>query len=172
MLFYERSEAFEPVDQAATPIPYSSQATSEAMLPQAQQATAMQPQEASPRQSQQGISEQPQAGSPSQPQQGLTGQTQEDGSKQFSDAVMLAQGQQSPVRAESVSEQPHPAPSDTQDEDRSTLQGSPQLLHSSTSPAGTLAPLSNVSPLKVCFCHAATVSEQGQRQLDYLGAGC
>ena len=141
MLFYERSESLEPVDQFPAPTSAPSQGPAETDVPSQESASVQsKDQLATPNQSQQ----------VSLPQEGSTGHTQEGGSLQSPDVIMV----QTPAELETAIERTQSAPAEAQDGDLPTVPASPMVLQTSPSPAATPheggpAQLSSLSPLKV-----------------------
>jgi hypothetical protein len=141
MLFYERSESLEPVDQSPAPTSAPSQGPAETDVPSQKSASVQsKDQQATPNQSQQ----------VSPPQEGSTGHTQEGGILQSPDVVMA----QPPGDLEAAIEYGQSAPAEAQDGDLPTVPASPMVLQTSQSPAATPSgggpvQLSSLSPLKV-----------------------
>ena len=141
MLFYERSESLEPVDQFPAPISAPSQGPAETDVPSRESAFVQSKDElATPNQSQQ----------VSLPQEGSTGHTQEGSSLQSPDVIMV----QTPADLETAIQRTQSAPAEAQDGDLPTVPASPMVLQTSPSPAATPrkggpAQLSSLSPLKV-----------------------
>ena len=140
MLFYERSESLEPVDQFPAPTSAPSQGPAETVPPQESASVQFIDQLATHHQSQQ----------VSPPQEGSTGHTQEGASLQSHDVIMLHM----PPDLEAATESTQSAPAEAQDGDLPTVPASPMVLQTSPSPAATPwkggpAQLSSLSPLKV-----------------------
>ena len=140
MLFYERSESLEPVDQFPAPTSAPSPGPAETVPSQESASVQSLDQLATPHHSQQ----------VSPPQEGSTGHTQEGGSLQSPDVIML----HTPPDLETAIESTQSAPAEAQDGDLPTVPASPTVLQTSPSPAATPrkggpAQLSSLSPLKV-----------------------
>ncbi len=144
MLFYERSESLEPVDQFPAPTSAPSHRPAETGVPSQESASVQsKDQLATPNQSH-----------PLPQQEGSTGHTQEGGSVQSPDVSMV----QAPTDLETAVERTQPAPAEAQDDDLPTVPASPVVLQTSLSPAATPckggpAQLSSLSPLKVLPIH-------------------
>ena len=144
MLFYERSESLEPVDQVPAPTSAPSQGPAETVPSQESASVQSMDQLAAPHQSQQ----------VSAPQEGSTGHTPEGGSLQSPDVIML----HIPPDLETATESTQSAPAEAQDGDLPTVPASQMVLQTSPSPAATPrkggpAQLSSLSPLKVLPIH-------------------
>ncbi len=143
MLFYERSETLEPVDQFPAPTSAPSQCPAETDVPSQESAS---------------VQSKDQLATPDQshplPQEGSTGHTQEGGSVQSPDVSMV----QAPADLETAIERTQSAPAEAQDDDPPTVPVSAMVLQTSPSPAATPrkggpAQLSSLSPLKVPPIH-------------------
>lgn len=141
MLFYERSESLEPVDQLPAPTSAPSQGPAETDVPFQEGASVQsKDQLATPNQSQQ----------VSPPHGGSTGHIQNSGSLQSPNVIMV----QPPADLDTVIKHTESAPAEAQDGDLPTVPASPMVLQTSPPPAvtpcdGGPAQLSSLSPLKV-----------------------